>query len=305
LIAADVNKNGKITTADMVELRKLILHINTSLPNNTSWRFIDKAYNFPNPTNPWSAVFPELTSFNNIPVGAQADFVGVKIGDLNGTAQANGTQSSEINDRGRRTWYISADDRNVKRNEEVALVFNGDTGMEGFQFTLQYDKSALSFVNAEGIDFALLEDGILTMSSIENKPFTVTFKAISDTRLSKTVQFNDSVIAAEAYNSENDETANVALVFNNMLPTVNVFELHQNKPNPFKGATMVSFTLPEDSKAKLTIYDMAGRTVTVVEGDYKKGFNEMVINDLTITGVLFYRLDTPNNTGTKKMIVLQ
>ena len=305
LIAADVNKNGKITTSDMVELRKLILHINTNLSNNTSWRFIDKTYNFPNPANPWSAAFPELTSFNNIPVGAQADFVGVKIGDLNGTAQANSTQPNGINDRSRRTWYISADDRSVKRNEETTLVFNGDTGMEGFQFTLQYDKSALSFVNAEGIDFALLEDGILTMSSIENKPFTVTFKAITSNRLSQTIQFNDSVIAAEAYNSENDETANVALVFNNVLPIVNVFELHQNKPNPFRGATTVSFTLPEDSKAKLTIYDMAGRTLATVEGDYKRGFNEMIINDLTITGVLFYRLDTPNNTGTKKMIVLQ
>ncbi len=305
LIAADINKNGKITTADMVELRKLILHINANLPNNTSWRFIEKSFNFPNPANPWSTVFPELMNFNNIPQGAQADFVGVKVGDLNGTAQANSTQASSASDRSRRTWYVSADDRSVKQNEDVTLVFNGDTGMEGFQFTMQYDKAALSFVGAAGVDFALLEDGIVTMSSVDNQPFKIMFKALADSRLSKVVQFNSSVIDAEAYNTERNETANLVLAFNNLLPVVNVFELHQNKPNPFRGVTTVSFTLPEDSKAKLTIYDMAGRTVSVVEGDYKKGFNEMTINDLNVTGVLFYRLDTPNNTGTKKMIVLQ
>ncbi|MBK8425771.1 MAG: hypothetical protein IPL27_07220 [Lewinellaceae bacterium] len=52
MIAADANRSGSITSFDIVEFRKLILGIYDELPNNTSWRFVDKTYSFPNPANP-------------------------------------------------------------------------------------------------------------------------------------------------------------------------------------------------------------------------------------------------------------
>jgi hypothetical protein len=52
MIAADANNSRSITTFDIVELRKLILGIYTELPNNTSWRFVDKA-SLPEPSNPF------------------------------------------------------------------------------------------------------------------------------------------------------------------------------------------------------------------------------------------------------------
>ncbi|MBL0101275.1 MAG: hypothetical protein IPP49_15625 [Saprospiraceae bacterium] len=45
-IAADVTKDGKISAADLVELRKLVLGTTTSFTNNKSWRFVDKSYSF-------------------------------------------------------------------------------------------------------------------------------------------------------------------------------------------------------------------------------------------------------------------
>jgi hypothetical protein len=59
MIAADANNSRSITTFDIVELRKLILGIYTELPNNTSWRFVDRAYQFPNLQNPFQTLFPE------------------------------------------------------------------------------------------------------------------------------------------------------------------------------------------------------------------------------------------------------
>jgi hypothetical protein len=52
MIAADANKSGSITTFDIVELRKLILGIYTDLPNNTSWRFIDRGLPVPEREQP-------------------------------------------------------------------------------------------------------------------------------------------------------------------------------------------------------------------------------------------------------------
>ncbi|MEZ4935572.1 MAG: HYR domain-containing protein [Saprospiraceae bacterium] len=87
MIAADINNSKSITTFDIVVLRKLILNIYTNYPNNTSWRFIPADYVFPNPLNPFEENFPEVININNLmesQVGL--NFIGVKVGDLNNSA---------------------------------------------------------------------------------------------------------------------------------------------------------------------------------------------------------------------------
>ena len=91
IIAADANHDGLVTMEDSVELTKLILGIYTELPNSTSWRFIDKSYVFPDPANPFAEVFPESVTFQNIQFPVSADFVAIKVGDVNHTAIANVT----------------------------------------------------------------------------------------------------------------------------------------------------------------------------------------------------------------------
>lgn len=81
-VAADANNDKVIDTLDVLECKKLILGIYTELPNNTSWRFVDKSYVFPSP-DPLSAPFPEsiTVNSNNLPSTA-LEFVGVKICDV-------------------------------------------------------------------------------------------------------------------------------------------------------------------------------------------------------------------------------
>jgi len=63
--------------------------------------------------------------------------------------------------------------------------------------------------------------------------------------------------------------------------------------------------LPEATTASLTIYDVTGRVLKFIEGDYNQGVNMETINasDLNATGVLYYQLDTPTQSVTMKMIV--
>lgn len=81
-VAADANNDKVIDSLDILECRNLILGIYTQLPNNSSWRFIDKSYVFPSP-NPLSAPFPEsiVIDLNN-PSPIPPEFVGVKICDV-------------------------------------------------------------------------------------------------------------------------------------------------------------------------------------------------------------------------------
>jgi hypothetical protein len=85
-IAADVNNSEAISTLDIVALSKLILGIDTVFSNNTSWRFIHSDFAFPDPTDPWLENFTEVVNINNLSGSMSVDFVAIKIGDLNCSA---------------------------------------------------------------------------------------------------------------------------------------------------------------------------------------------------------------------------
>ena len=70
---------------------------------------------------------------------------------------------------------------------------------------------------------------------------------------------------------------------------------------------MIGFNLPEAGYAKLTIQDVAGKVLKVVDGTFGEGYNEVRVNsdDLGQTGVLYYTLETATETATKKMIIVE
>ncbi len=85
IIAADANNSGTVSTFDIITIRKMILFIDTAFTQNTSWRFVPERYIFSNPADPFASSFPEVLdeSVNN---QSNLNFVGIKIGDVNGSA---------------------------------------------------------------------------------------------------------------------------------------------------------------------------------------------------------------------------
>ena len=87
IIAADVNGDGKVTTLDIVYMKRLILGIDTTFTKTSTgekrlWAFIDSSYKFMDSTNPFpykdSIVFSALNSNIN-----NQTFIAVKLGDVN------------------------------------------------------------------------------------------------------------------------------------------------------------------------------------------------------------------------------
>lgn len=89
MIAADVNNSGSISTLDLIQIRKLILGIDTRFSNSNSWRFVEADYIFPNPNNPWAEKYPESTFIPSLFSTFTANFVAIKIGDVNASAKLN------------------------------------------------------------------------------------------------------------------------------------------------------------------------------------------------------------------------
>lgn len=85
------------------------------------------------------------------------------------------------------------------------------------------------------------------------------------------------------------------------------FTLSQNYPNPFNPITTIRFTLPKNSKVKLTIYNSIGQQIEELINQYYTAGSYTVKFGSTKfpSGIYFYRLIAGEYSETKRMILLK
>lgn len=325
IIAADVNNSGTITTLDLLELRQILLGEIDRFPNNTSWRFVDQHYQFPDRDNPWNEVFPEsvvidelLTCVNDL------DFTAIKVGDLDGSAhfESNSFTSREHGE----PFQLLVEDRVLEAGESIWLPFELDDLRQilGFQFTLGFDPALVAveqltpgLLNQEHIGKRFVPEGALTFSWEKQAggesskresitAFSLKISAKAPIRLREVFEISSRITAAEAYRNTGEATA-VELSFaqKNNLPAA--LKLFQNRPNPFADHTIISFELPLDGTAEVEVLDVSGRSVWRQTGHFPAGYSELKLtnDDLSGSGMYYYFLRTSFGTLTKKLIVVE
>ena len=84
------------------------------------------------------------------------------------------------------------------------------------------------------------------------------------------------------------------------------------RPNPFNPMTTIAFALPEPGPARLAVYDVSGRLVTVLaDGVHEAGEHEAVWNGRDAagrqlgSGVYFVRLEAADSVSTRKMVMVK
>ena len=85
------------------------------------------------------------------------------------------------------------------------------------------------------------------------------------------------------------------------------FSLEQNYPNPFNPKTQINFSLPNNMKVTLEVFDAIGRKVSTLINEVKHAGSYSVDFDASklSSGVYFYRLTTPTQTVAKKMLLMK
>jgi len=108
---------------------------------------------------------------------------------------------------------------------------------------------------------------------------------------------------------ERSFTVNVGAVGiqNNNTGIPEKFFLYQNYPNPFNPTTNIRFDISKAGNVKLAVYDLAGRQVAeLLNSNYGAGSYTYDFNAENLaTGVYFYKLETPEFTSIKKMILVK
>ncbi len=104
------------------------------------------------------------------------------------------------------------------------------------------------------------------------------------------------------------EDANTVNAVNQSGPKIpSTFSLSQNYPNPFNPATEIKVSLAKAGNMSLTVYNVLGQVVDVVDHGYKPAgtYSYNVNMDRFASGVYFYSLREGSNLMTKKMLLLK
>ncbi len=95
-------------------------------------------------------------------------------------------------------------------------------------------------------------------------------------------------------------------------PAARVLALDQNRPNPFRGRTAISYQLPASGRVSLKVYNISGQLVkTLVEGRQTAGGHRADWDGRdnagrsSSAGVYIYRLSTEQGELTGKMVLLK
>ncbi len=282
-IAADANRSQEITVRDLIVVRRLILGLDDNFDNNTSWRFIEAAYTFPEATNPWAEVFPELINVNNFSTPQTVAFTAVKVGDINRDADprrllstGNAAPSSST---ARATAQFVANIRSRNgQYSDWAIYSPADQELLGFQATLSW-ASGVELVEIidgqlganEHFGYRFTDRSCLTLAyhtpagfvSEEVPLFTLRLRHAASQPMDTLLRFDSQFTLAEAYTAAG-EFLRPQLRLQSNTHTQNIertASLEGAFPNPLVEKTLIYYTSKEATEAWLTIFDPQGRLV--------------------------------------------
>jgi hypothetical protein len=158
IIAADADRNGVVSTLDIVALQQIILFLEEDLPNgNTSWRFVPTSYQFQDPTDPLAEGFPEVINLNDLETDyPDADFMGIKVGDVNNSASPNGLfQVDDRSDTPEVSLIVEQEAVNGGEVFELVVQVDDLQSLVGIQGALEYDLLGMEIL---AIEAPLLEN---------------------------------------------------------------------------------------------------------------------------------------------------
>ena len=302
-IAADVTGDRKISVADMIEIRRLILFLIDDFSSSSSWKFIPQNYKFG--PKPESDPYPLAAVLSNILKDTVVDFVGVKIGDTNGSA--NEKQVLDATDRRNTSKILSVANQDTYENSRFqwTIPMSDLLPVDGFQLALTIDPSLVDLIEVEGIDsdsyswdaatgrfLVSYVSGLSTGSKL-----LLELQAKKPTTISECIRFDNTWLNNEYY----DQGQVMALEFQFV---AQASELLQNQPNPFVANTTITFKNATAGELQLTIFDAAGNKLYQTKRRASMGLQTFEVDGAILpqSGVFLYQISTSSGIWSRKMV---
>jgi len=327
-IAADGNNTQSISGGDLVNIQRLILSLDLAFPANQSWRFVDKSWIFSNPSNPWATPFPERLTLNNASNNiSNADFTGIKIGDVNLSNNPNmfGHQNVDSRDPSLvlETRYLLAE-QNGKVYYPVSV--GADCVLESIQFTLHYDQNSLTFrgvtsnilagFSDNNFGFPMKDQGVVTIVWATASGDPLLLKEGNEILWLEFDYHNNSLMSpAFELKLLSGPTEAIATTLGGSSKQLELHNLRQESehfshrvyPNPFSNKGILLIDLPDEDDLDITVYNSNGRRVFAHEEHFNAGVHAVSLECSGCTGsqMLYYQIRGGHSTGSGKVMFVK
>jgi len=286
LIAADVNNSGDITAADLLELRKVILGVTSSFPNNESWRF-HNTDEMLNSLSPWTmSEIREVDALEqHMP---KQNFIAIKTGDvtMDHNPGSEGYKNSGADKPGSTEVVLEELQLKSGAYAKSQLRLKSMDILSGIQFTLGSDKLIfrnVKVLNDNGLIIgSYISDGSLVSivgysetgtGRNQDLVLELEFEVLADGLLSDMITFDYDRLVPEAYTGQGSLSMPLGLAFR----TAATWEV-QSYPNPFSDNVTLSVNSVEERSIKLNLFQADGRLVYSRAIALNKGSNEIVLD---------------------------
>lgn len=325
IIAADADNNEVVNGIDIIQIQKIILGTYEEFPTNNSFRFIDASFGFVDPANPFASTFPENAILNDIEGLVTQDFVGVKVGDVNGTFQGlenvngeDGPQSESL-DLGLRSVH------NLYVDDALLNPINGYVSIPVYSEEFEQLQALEMTIDAFDGEIARVEPGAINIGSNDynanGEALKISWLSNEAVELSEgeilftIVVKSDEAINAQALISMNDDinefyTSNADIASLRFIQRDDALQavLYQNVPNPWTDNTFIDFEMVIDADYTFNFYDVDGRLLTSKSGFAPKGHNTIEVrkDEMTVnSGMIIYEFISGNRKLTKRMMLME
>lgn len=85
------------------------------------------------------------------------------------------------------------------------------------------------------------------------------------------------------------------------------FSVSENYPNPFNPATKIKFTIPYESRVRISVYNITGEKITdLINDNFSSGAHEVIFNAENLpSGIYFYHFSAGDFNDAGKMVLLK
>ena len=316
IIASDANDDKFVTTFDIVEFRKLILHLIPELPVS-SWRFVPRDYVFPDPSDPFYPMndpFPEcaIVEVSNDPI-PNIDFEAIKVGDVDLSYNACSSSLTGNTSEGRYTDFIqmtAGTNNSYKKGEEVVIDFSvhSPTDLAAWQAGIYFNPDYLQLEdivpNADvfGMNISCFGDTEITDGKLralwfapdvrpmlfekERTIFTLKCKALRDIDdISTILSLDNDILQNTAYQADGRPQGIRLGVEQSLIAKTDISDIENYnvkvQPNPFDGKLSLRIQTPAISDVEVMIFDVSGRLIGFWAGQVIPDKRENVVFEHT------------------------
>ena len=314
-IAADTDNNGRITVLDLVRLRRLVLGQVAEFDVNgqQSWRFVDASQEFESVRAPFPFI-EELDITFLDQSSLEFDFMGVKIGDVNGSNSI----SSGIKSSGR-SGSVAVE--LMWKDGALHFVSTKDEYLSGLQLNFEnYNFSSDLEISSAALqvssDNYLVKDDEMIISWTDGDGVKLksgeTLFSIQLENSQQVAELKDALVADK---SEwiNDDLTYRSIRLEDRVAGDDLLTTHQiitisNAPNPFVDFTNVYIDVVSASTLDIQLVDITGKVVLTQQKYFEKGRSVITIDPVRLNmqpGLFILTVEDGNERQIHKLSYVQ